>query len=107
MNTDKKMILKTLQQRGCPMTAYELARHWEPTWRVDEVQAMLQSLLIDGLVACQARSVPQYVAVVPNSGVSAAGSSGGYATQCPRAGLQHIRQSISDTRSPSIQAFPS
>lgn len=47
---DAQMLLRSLTKAKCAMSALELTNHWQPTWSLKQVEAMLAELVASQLV---------------------------------------------------------
>ncbi|MBP7565539.1 MAG: hypothetical protein KA795_05990 [Burkholderiaceae bacterium] len=63
MNTlDESMLLRSMVTLGEPVSAAALMRLWNPTWQIDEIQKMLDSLAKRGAVQRIDGCMPRFVA---------------------------------------------
>ena len=60
LTMEQEMLLRTLREKGRPMSAMELTNHWMPTWSLQEVKKFLHDLDQDGHVQSHGRESNLY-----------------------------------------------
>ena len=90
------MLLLALAKAKQPMSALEITRYWQPTWTLEQVEAMLASLLAGKKVCTEGQGTIRYRSAGPNAGDKTSNGPGhdhgpvrGRANVAQQGGLQH------------------